>query len=164
MSAATTPLESRNPALDGARGLAIVLVLVCHGLSYPAPGFAAVGFLKTLATFTFGGVELFCPFRIPDRTVLLRTRRALNQAAVFYLRRACRILPVYALLLASYFLMRDNATLDTASGGLYFRATVPLWTYFVFCKIMPWVPCIKSARGKFVITWSLAIEEEQFMP
>jgi peptidoglycan/LPS O-acetylase OafA/YrhL len=155
------PPEPRNLALDGARGLAIVLILLCHGLNYPMPDTAASAFVQRLCTFTFGGVELFfvlSGFLIG--TGLLRTRAALNQPAVFYLRRACRILPVYALLLASFFLLRDNATLNAASAGEYFRLDLPLWSYFVFLQNNAMGALHRIGPWWLVITWSLAIEEQ----
>lgn len=158
---AARPSGSRNLALDGARGLAIVLVLVCHAVNYPAPATAAVANLQRLSTFTFGGVELFfvlSGFLIG--TGLLRTRHALNQFSVFYARRACRILPVYALLLASFFLIRTNPTLITASEGAYFRGAVPLWSYFVFLQNI-FIGAVRQAGPWWlIITWSLAIEEQ----
>lgn len=147
--------------MDGARGLAIVLILVAHGLNYPALDSPVTGFVKKLCGFTFGGVELFfvlSGFLIG--TGLMRSRRALNQFPVFYARRALRILPVYALLLLSFFLARENATLSAISSGVYFRESVPLWSYFVFFQNNLMGALHQDGPGWLVVTWSLAIEEQ----
>lgn len=161
MPDAAAPSEPRNLALDGARGLAIVLILACHGLNVPTPPSHVLDTIKTLNTFTFGGVELFfvlSGFLIG--TGLLRSRRALNQPRVFYARRACRILPVYALLLASFFLARESSTLNRGIGGAYFQNTVPLWSYFVFVQNIVMGALHHIGPWWLAVTWSLAVEEQ----
>ena len=96
----------RLPQLDGLRGLAIVMVLICHylaaqvrfgGRSLPAQTFGAL-----IAT-CWSGVDLFfvlSGFLIGG--ILLDEKHSPHYFKVFYIRRACRIFPLYYLVLLSF--------------------------------------------------------------
>ena len=80
-----TPHRSYYPALDGLRGIAILLVICCHNFDF-------------LPYFKFGwiGVDLFfvlSGFLITD--ILLKTRDTKHFLRNFYIRRILKIFPLY---------------------------------------------------------------------
>jgi peptidoglycan/LPS O-acetylase OafA/YrhL len=90
----------RIPELDGLRGLAILLVILCHHVGNP--DHSPLGFLphRFLLPFTAGwsGVDLFfvlSGFLIGG--ILLDARDSPNYFRMFYVRRVFRILPIYYL-------------------------------------------------------------------
>src|SRR5216117_2710692 len=91
-------LPARIPELDGIRGLAILLVLVWHYWAsrvHPPLGSAFAG-IWMLCGLTWSGVDLFfvlSGFLIGG--VLLEQRDSANYFKTFYVRRVCRIFPIY---------------------------------------------------------------------
>lgn len=88
--------RGRIPCLDGLRALAIVLVLYAHG-RFPGDGLGPIPMLKGRCGFL--GVQIFfvlSGFLIT--TLMLREiqRNGRVHLGQFYLRRALRIVPVYA--------------------------------------------------------------------
>jgi peptidoglycan/LPS O-acetylase OafA/YrhL len=88
----------RISQLDGVRGVAILLVLVYHYFTcqiIAEPG-TLFSYLKRATSLTWSGVDLFfvlSGFLIAG--ILLDHRNTANYFRVFYLRRACRILPLH---------------------------------------------------------------------
>ena len=94
----------RYPALDGLRGVAILMVLSWNFASelHPASG-TALSYLQALARLNWSGVDLFfvlSGFLIGG--ILIDNRGAKNYFQVFYIRRACRIFPLYYLCLLGF--------------------------------------------------------------
>src|SRR5689334_3132541 len=103
---ATSPLprqlSERIPELDGIRGLAILLVLAWHYLFLRFAPTAPPSARPVWSVFalTWSGVDLFfvlSGFLIGG--ILLRCRDSPNYFKTFYIRRACRIVPAYFLVL-----------------------------------------------------------------
>ena len=154
----------RIAQLDGVRGVAILLVLIWHyvpsqllGLNTPA-----ARALRTALDLTWSGVDLFfvlSGFLIAG--ILIDQRDASNYFRVFYIRRACRILPLYYLMFALFIA-------GLAAGGAIrfpwlFRYPLPLWSYPTFTQNI-----VAGMRGGFGanwlgVTWSLAIEEQFYI-
>src|SRR5512144_2577839 len=89
----TTSTRSYYPALDGLRGIAIILVICCHNFDF-------IPYLR----FGWIGVDLFfvlSGFLITD--ILLQTRDDKNYLQNFYLRRILRIFPLYYGVLLLFF-------------------------------------------------------------
>jgi len=87
----------RIPALDGIRGLAISLVLVFHTMPGGLPRHPALWPLIRLGRFCWSGVDLFfvlSGFLIGG--ILLDAAHSPAYFKTFYIRRAYRILPLYA--------------------------------------------------------------------
>jgi peptidoglycan/LPS O-acetylase OafA/YrhL len=156
----------RSRELDGIRGVAVLLVLVwhyvaCQLLGAPA-GSRLAGFRDALG-LTWSGVDLFfvlSGFLITG--ILLDHRGASNFFRVFYIRRACRILPLYYLLLALYVLLTLLPLAAERAGWLVNRP-MPLWTYALFIQNI-----FMGAAGDFGaaalgVTWSLAVEEQFYL-
>jgi peptidoglycan/LPS O-acetylase OafA/YrhL len=137
------------PALDGLRGLAILLVVVYHNF----------GFINY---FFFGwlGVDLFfvlSGFLITD--ILLKTLNGKNYLKNFYLRRMLRIFPLYYLFLIIFLLIipRLNTQLDIK---YYTDNQVWLWTY-----LQNWLYIFKDPAHTNTLNhlWSLAVEEQFYL-
>ena len=161
MTALPEPDRGRVPELDGVRGIAILLVLVWHYVPClqitPPPLFqwlfltwSGVNLFFVLSGFLIGGI-------------LLDHRDASNYFGVFYRRRACRILPIYAAWLLLYLIVRNlPLSIGTAREWL-FAGGFPFWSYATFTqnflqeKYAIWGP------NWLAITWSLAVEEQFYL-
>jgi peptidoglycan/LPS O-acetylase OafA/YrhL len=100
------------PALDGLRGIAILLVMAFHFTGQPFGGPYGVDLFFVLSGFLI-------------TTLLLEERECEGQVrlAAFYMRRARRLLPALVAMLACYLLFEAargrNALADVADYGLY---------------------------------------------
>ena len=152
--------------LDGLRGLACLMVVLDHCIVSAIPPGAVPGTTR-LAEWLIGGVDLFfvlSGFLIGG--ILLDHKGAVNYFRVFWTRRVGRIMPVYYLLMLSFFLMLAIKPwlglpwLDT----FLFRDVMPPWTYPLF--VQNFAQAIDGTDGgaRWVAsTWSLAIEEQFYL-
>ncbi len=137
------------PALDGLRGLAILLVVVYHNF----------GFINY---FFFGwlGVDLFfvlSGFLITD--ILLKTLHRKNYLRNFYTRRVLRIFPLYYLTLVIFLVILPR--LDLALDLEYYTDNqFWLWTY-----LQNWLYIFKNPGQTNTLNhlWSLAVEEQFYL-
>jgi peptidoglycan/LPS O-acetylase OafA/YrhL len=148
----------RIPALDGLRGVAILLVISHNTDTYPA--------LKNW-TFPFAmlthagwiGVQLFfvlSGFLITG--ALLDSRGGSNYYQVFYARRALRIFPLYFLVLTVFLLILPQLVqLDPAILSTYPQQTW-LWLF-----ASNWTQPFLGAVTWFPHFWSLAVEEQFYL-
>ena len=97
----------RWPALDGLRGVAVILVFISHSLR--GGPIAYMGWLGVDLFFALSGFLI--------TSIILRAREAENYYKVFYARRALRILPLYYLADATITL-----AWRTASGQPFWQA------------------------------------------
>jgi len=178
MAAAPPPLPSlaipdwsrRNPALDGLRGVAILLVLLRHavfGVSsvQGIESHSRMAFLL-LATgqLTWSGVDLFfvlSGFLIGG--ILLDAQSSPRYFQTFYIRRAYRILPLYFVVIALSLLPHLLVQFFPARAARMSPLPLPWWSYATFTQNF-WM----AHRGTFGpsgigITWSLAIEEQFYL-
>lgn len=97
---------ARLASLDGLRGLAVLIVVAEHVLPWWLLQGSVIGdCLALILSMGWVGVELFFVLSGYLITgILLRTREEATYYKSFGLRRAWRILPVYALLLGFVFL------------------------------------------------------------
>lgn len=155
----------RIPALDGLRGIAILLVMAVH--LYIAEVVPPHGFLvhaaTTLLSWAWSGVDLFfvlSGFLISG--ILLDTREVTNRTSFFYGRRALRILPLYytfvlsciaaSVVLPHSFLRRD------------FWPSAAGWLSYLFYFQNWWMPIAEPGRVNFLGPfWSLAVEEQFYL-
>ena len=166
MSTAFTPRDSRIPELDGLRGLAILLVILCHYVGNP--DHSALGFYpnRFLLAFTVGwsGVDLFfvlSGFLIGG--ILLDARSSPHYFRAFYMRRVFRILPIYYLWIFLY----AGAAVITL---MFFPGRLPITTndllrvpiQLLFLQNI-YIGMAHFTWMWFVVTWSLAVEEQFYL-
>lgn len=158
----------RIPALDGLRGLAIVLVLMEHSFTaiyfvhYPS-----LNWLIRMSRLSWSGVDLFfvlSGFLIGG--ILLDARNSPNYFQTFYIRRAYRILPVYFLVLLVGWLALQAGQIGWVRGewAQLFRAKIPWWQYLTFTQNIGMGLGGRSVSwGVLSPTWSLAVEEQFYL-
>ena len=147
------------PALDGVRGLAIVLVL-CHNFQILEAPSGLVGRVFELA-FDLGwiGVQLFfvlSGFLITR--ILLQTQDAPNYYQAFFGRRLLRIFPLYYATLALAFIVLPALGAMPARWEVDRPQQLWLWLY-----LSNWTAPYGSATHAFPHFWSLAVEEQFYL-
>jgi peptidoglycan/LPS O-acetylase OafA/YrhL len=156
---------ARVPELDGLRGLACLLVLVCHYVHMQVdavPGTAAAQVLRLLE-FTWSGVDLFfvlSGFLLGG--ILLDHRGSPNLLPVFYIRRTCRIFPLYFAWLALFVLARPFLA-DSGRFARLFEEPFPLWSYATYFQNFLMAQRNQAGPGWLGVTWSLAVEEQFYL-
>ena len=161
-------LRRRIPELDGLRGIAILLIIACH---YIIAGPAHVGhgsiasYLLTLNRLTWSGVDLFfvlSGFLIGG--ILLDEQRSANYFKAFYMRRFCRILPIYIVTCLLFWLGTWLLT-DSHNRALLalFENHMPWYTYATFTQNFWRAQHNVNGHGWLGITWSLAVEEQFYL-
>lgn len=160
----------RIPALDGLRGIAILLVLLRHavfGVSsvQGIESHSRLAFLLlTAGQLSWSGVDLFfvlSGFLIGG--ILLDARPSPRYFQTFYIRRAYRILPLYFLIIGLSLLPHLLVQFSPARAARMSPLPLPWWSYATFTQNF-WM----AHRGVFGpsgigITWSLAIEEQFYL-
>jgi len=149
------------PALDGLRGVAILLVMLHHFTNYrPTAGFDAL--IGHVVFFCWIGVDLFfvlSGFLITG--ILLETRDSPRYFTTFYARRTLRIFPLYYLVLFIAFVVlpRFPAVHPVLAGQADVPPQWPYWLYLANISIAKggWV------HGWVDVAWSLAIEEHFYL-
>ena len=154
------PKTRRDAALDGLRGLAILLVFIFHyggGLQSSNPAQRLFGFFTQ---FSWCGIVLF--FALSGFLItgsLWETNHTLHRLRNFYAHRALRILPIYAL-----------ALLATAIAGLLTGAHLtqlrPLLVFVFFLQNFPHLSTYAlSAPSPLPLYhfWTLAVEEQFYL-
>jgi peptidoglycan/LPS O-acetylase OafA/YrhL len=156
----------RISQLDGLRGVAILLVVVWHyyvGNRIGANHNATVLLAKRLLAFSWSGVDLFfvlSGFLIVG--ILLDQKDAKNYFHVFYLRRFCRILPVYYLLLALFWILSSTLTLTGTVHSALFANPLPAWIYLTLTQNL-YMADRGFGPGWLGLTWSLCVEEQFYL-
>jgi peptidoglycan/LPS O-acetylase OafA/YrhL len=155
----------RIPQLDGIRGIAILLVVIWH--YFPCQYSSRVGLLGWLCrclSLTWSGVDLFfvlSGFLIAG--ILFDQRESSNYFKIFYIRRICRIFPLYFLTLGLFIFARQFDFSHKQEFQWLFDNPMPLGSYATFTQNI-----FMGARGTFGanwlgMTWSLAVEEQFYL-
>jgi peptidoglycan/LPS O-acetylase OafA/YrhL len=148
----------RDSALDGVRGLAVLMILLLHGFTVVPQG-PLTQLLHNAVESMFVGVDLFfvlSGFLITS--ILLRTRGGTGYFRRFYWRRSLRIFPAYyAVVLATCVLLPLRLDPLSAAG---LRGALPEHLFYV-------QNLVAAARGpmppELSHLWSLAIEEQFYL-
>ena len=157
----------RIPALDGVRGLAILLVMFHHFTIIP-PLSAVERGLADVALLGRYGVDLFfvlSGFLITG--ILIDSRHDPHYFKTFYIRRVLRIFPLYYAVVAFTFLVVPPATpfLPTEAAETV-RTYLPQdeWPWHVaFLSNVLTAVRDRFTNGLLAPTWSLAIEEHFYL-
>lgn len=161
--------SGRIPELDGIRGIAILLVLICHywvGTIKSDPN-SMVSHLTRRLSLTWSGVDLFfvlSGFLIAG--ILIDNRHARNYFSAFYVRRMCRIFPLYFFWLFLFVVLglATRGQTQTAYNSLFHvPSPLPLWSYATFTQNIFMFTRRTYGAGWLGITWSLAIEEQFYL-
>ncbi|MEO7922342.1 MAG: acyltransferase [Chitinophagaceae bacterium] len=146
----TSPTSRHYPALDGLRGVAILMVIFLHNF----------GFMNY---FFFGwlGVDLFfvlSGFLITD--ILLNSLGKPNFLRNFYMRRVLRIFPLFYLILIICLFILPNINSLKLDASYYTDNQFWFWTY-----LQNWLFIFKEPHGDKILlhTWSLAVEEQFYL-
>jgi len=162
--------SSRVPVLDGVRGVASIMVLIYHLVPniISAPPGSSLAYIQRILSVGRTGVDLFfvlSGFLIAG--ILLDARESPHYFQTFYIRRICRIFPLYYALLVCYALLL--AFVHTDLFGLLSHSPALLW-YVPFGQNFAMALSIVKHRPTFwmggiwmTATWSLAIEEQFYL-
>ena len=151
------------PALDGVRGVAILLVMLNHFTFYGGmrPEHPVDSLYYRVATTGWVGVDLFfvlSGFLITG--ILLDTKGAQHYLRNFYARRTLRIFPLYYATLAFVFFMLPAIISPDEKFEALRANQLWYWTYLVNWHIAVEGWHSFAAIGHF---WSLAVEEQFYL-
>jgi peptidoglycan/LPS O-acetylase OafA/YrhL len=155
---------TRIPALDGLRGIAILLVLLCHAVFENHPQSALLSKLIVVGRLSWSGVDLFfvlSGFLIGG--ILLDARDSPRYFKTFYVRRAFRILPLYSIVLLIFSLRFLTSNGSAGPLGAFSPSSLPWFSYVLFAQNfwMAWLGTF--GVGAMAATWSLAVEEQFYL-
>lgn len=143
--------ESKLYGLDHLRALAILLVLVFH---YQVGDFGFPQWATAFNNIGWTGVDLFfvlSGFLIASQLFAQVNKGKIISLREFFLKRLFRIIPVYLVVVAIYFLVP------------FFRereALPPLWRFLTFTQNFG---LNRAANGTFSHAWSLCVEEHFYL-
>jgi peptidoglycan/LPS O-acetylase OafA/YrhL len=176
------PVPGRVPrfrGFDGVRGIAIVLVVVYHGIvatQYPLP---RLGAARPLLLVGWTGVDLF--FALSGFLITALLIREENKAVSagrparfslwkFYLRRAFRILPAFYAVFLLDVLVLSRLSLPSVGLSSIKQSSVGLlpfgtfWTnYWVGYGLKQVGGAWSFPPGGYVVFWSLCVEEHFYL-
>ena len=144
----------RVPALDGLRGVAVLLVVVSHSwigplfTFWPRMGWTGVELFFVLSGFLITGI-------------LLDAREAPGYFRNFYLRRVLRVFPLYYFVIAGSFLLAAWLPAELAPKLVIPRGHE--WTYWFFLGNFSMARADMFSQFSPGVTWSLAIEEQYYL-
>lgn len=149
------------PALDGLRGIAVLLVLL-HHLTIYRPDSGIDSWIAAVPLIGWCGVDLFfvlSGFLITG--ILLDSRGSAHYFTSFYARRSLRIFPLYYLVIfLALVLLPLIPALHTVLAGPYADPpALPYWLYLTNFSVAD----RGLVHGWIDVTWSLAIEEQFYI-
>jgi peptidoglycan/LPS O-acetylase OafA/YrhL len=146
----TAPGRAHYPALDGMRGLAILLVVVYHNFNFI--NYTFFGWLGVDLFFVLSG------FLITD--ILLTSRNNKNYLRNFYVRRFLRIFPLYYAALILLLLILPPILNQPEVFDYFVTNQIWLWAF-----LQNWLYIFKQPAGVGVLNhfWSLAVEEQFYL-
>ena len=148
------------PVLDGLRGLAVVLVLICHATVLNEVPTAAGKMYLVLARLSWAGVDLFfvlSGFLITG--ILFDAKGKTNYFRNFYARRTVRIFPLYYayIALVLFLIPRFAPAIDH-----HFVKRPPVsWPYWLY--VSNFYQTFEPTHHIVFVSWSLAIEEQFYL-
>jgi len=147
------------PALDGLRGIAILLVVVHNTPYFPADPSGLSWLTVVVRNAGWIGVQLFfvlSGFLITRQ--LLDSQRSGNYYRVFFARRMLRIFPLYYAALLIGVVLFPLVFPAATDGGASRRDQIWLWVF-----LFNWAHPFGVADFGFGHFWSLAVEEQFYL-
>jgi peptidoglycan/LPS O-acetylase OafA/YrhL len=164
-SPAAEKCSRRIPELDGVRGMAILLVLIWHYavVTLSVRPDSVMSYVLGGLSFSWSGVDLFfvlSGFLIGG--ILLDNREAKNYFRVFYMRRTCRIFPLYFIWFMIFcdLLLAEGILFSEERFRWLLANPLPLLSYLTFTQNIPMALQNVFGPNWMAVTWSLAIEEQ----
>jgi len=162
--------SARIPALDGLRGVAILMVLLRHAVFGvgSVPGIETHSRLSFLflsaGQLTWSGVDLsFVLSGFLIGGILLDVRSSDRYFQTFYLRRAYRILPLYFVVIGLSLLPHLLAQFSAARAARTAPLPTPWWAYALFIQNF-WIAHMGTFGPSGIgISWPLAIEQQFYL-
>jgi peptidoglycan/LPS O-acetylase OafA/YrhL len=156
---------SHIPALDGVRGLAVLLVMLCHFTSVGLPPTSVGNYIHTALNAGWSGVDLFfvlSGFLITG--ILYDAKQSSRYFRTFYIRRFLRIFPLYYGCLIVFFWVVPLIHPFTPAMERVAARQGWLWGYaanLVMAWDRRWIfEADWMVLGHF---WTLAIEEQFYL-
>lgn len=154
----------RIPALDGLRGIAILLVLLRHSFFGMQTSSRVLGKVLSAGQLTWSGVDLFfvlSGFLIGG--IVLDARKSPRYFQTFYIRRAYRIFPLYGLVTTLFLIRHLHFRFLPGHFGDVSPLSIPWWSYVTLTQNFwmaheGWYGAVAMA-----VTWSLAVEEQFYL-
>jgi peptidoglycan/LPS O-acetylase OafA/YrhL len=149
------------PALDGVRGIAILLVLFHHFTLFD-PVTSVGEWLGFFALLGWCGVDVFfvlSGFLITG--ILIDARGSSRYFSSFYARRILRIFPLYYLIVFLSFVVL--ARLPWWHDLLVGPGDIPQWPYWTYLVNFAIAERGDFKHGVLDVAWSLAIEEQFYL-
>lgn len=156
--------NSRIAALDGLRGVAILLVLSRHALFGMPSSSPIVMKILSLGQLSWSGVDLFfvlSGFLIGG--ILLDARCSPRYYETFYIRRAYRILPLYGLVCGMFLFHHLPFQIVRGDLGAVSPLTIPWLSYLTFTQNFWMAQSGWYGQMAMAATWSLAVEEQFYL-
>ncbi|HRK19443.1 MAG TPA: acyltransferase [Hyphomicrobiaceae bacterium] len=152
--ASAAPGEMRIAALDGFRGVTTLMVVVSHFFAELHNGIKAlaVGWMAVLAFFVLSGFLI-------GRLILEKQVHA-NFYTVFYVRRVCRMIPPFVVVLLGIY------GLYAVIGHHHWAETTPMfpmWSYLTFTQGFFMISTDTIGPHWLAPTWTLAVEEHFYL-
>jgi len=151
------------PALDGLRGLAILLVILRHTSYYMQPDTTIGNVMLDVLSTGWMGVDLFfvlSGFLITG--ILVDAKGSRYYFRNFYVRRSLRIFPLYYGFLAVVFLVLPRFyAYEGGSFGALLENQEWYWAYLV--NVLESVEGAGSTPLNTTHLWSLAVEEQFYL-
>jgi len=148
------PKPGRILELDGLRGLAVIVVVLAHYLAEVPHGFFpfSLGWLGVDVFFALSG------FLIAG--ILIDNRGSENYFSTFYVRRSCRIFPIYFLFIPALVMVIHYLR---QSGYVWLEEPLPMIGYLTYTQnfFMAWTN--HDGGLSLIPTWTLAVEEQFYM-
>jgi peptidoglycan/LPS O-acetylase OafA/YrhL len=154
----------RIPALDGLRGIAILLVLLCHSVFETQTSSQFLTNLISAGQLTWSGVDLFfvlSGFLIGG--ILLDARESPRYFQTFYVRRAYRILPLYFIVTALFLVRHLPFCMMPGQFGDVSPLAIPWWSYVTLTQNFWMAQLGWYGAMAMAVTWSLAVEEQFYL-
>lgn len=145
--------DERVVALDGLRGFMTILVVlshyfgeVPHGIGAAMVGWIAVDMFFVLSGYLVG-------------KLILEKGGHDNFLQVFFIRRACRTLPIYMLCVTAVFVLLATIDRPWAQDDV----TFPLWSYLTFSQNIFMVSTNEVGAHWLGPTWTMGLEEHFYL-